>query len=110
MKTSERQARTGAKSNAGASTKSYGRILFENLFSVFNLINIFIAAALLSVGSYKNCLFMIAVISNTLIGIVQEIRSKRVIDKLAIIDQPYAVTVKDGKGAVPRSTRSPRAT
>lgn len=98
---SEEQARqiaeSGGKRHSKRTTKSYRHILFENIFSVFNLINAFIAAALFFVGSYKNCLFMIAVISNTLIGIVQEIRSKRVIDKLAIVDQPYATIVREGK-------------
>ena len=78
-------------------TKSYYRICFENIFSVFNIMNVLIAIALVYVGSYKNCLFMLAVISNTFIGIFQEIRSKRVIDKLSIINQKTVTIVRDGK-------------
>lgn len=78
-------------------TKSYKHILFENIFSVFNLINAVIAAALLYVHSYKNCLFMIAVISNTLIGIVQEVRSKRVTDRLSIVSQRRVTVIRSGQ-------------
>ncbi|MBQ1545982.1 MAG: HAD-IC family P-type ATPase [Clostridia bacterium] len=77
-------------------SQSYKNIIISNIFNIFNLINILIAAALCFVGSYKNCLFMIAVISNTTVGIVQEIRSKRVIDKLSIVGQKTVTVIRDG--------------
>ena len=78
-------------------TKSYKHIFFENIFSIFNFMNIAIAAVLLYVGSIKNCLFMLVVVCNTFIGIIQEIRSKRVIDKLSIINQSTVNVVREGK-------------
>ena len=80
-----------------SSTKSYRHIFFENIFSVFNMINAVIALSLIYVGSFKNCLFMLAVISNTLIGIIQEIRSKRVTDRLSIVSQPTVTLIRSGK-------------
>ena len=79
------------------STKSYKQILFENIFSLFNFINLSIAILLAEVGSVKNCLFMIVVISNTFIGIIQEIRSKRIIDKLSIVNQTKVTVRRDGE-------------
>ncbi len=78
-------------------TKSYSHIIFDNIFSVFNLVNALIAAALIYVGSVKNCLFMLAVILNTFVGIVQEIRSKKTIDKLSIVEQPTVSLIRSGK-------------
>ncbi|SCH10094.1 Probable cation-transporting ATPase F [uncultured Ruminococcus sp.] len=71
--------------NVDVKTKSIKRILVENIFSLFNLINFMLAAVLLVVGSYKNMLFMGVIICNTLIGIIQEIRSKRAVDRLSIV-------------------------
>lgn len=78
-------------------TKSYRHILFENIFSIFNFMNLAIAAVLVYVGSVKNCLFMLVVVCNTFIGIIQEIRSKRVIDKLSIVNQATVNVVREGK-------------
>lgn len=80
-----------------SNTRSYRHILFNNIFSVFNLINAALAAALIYVGSIKNSLFMLAVISNTLVGIVQEIRSKRTIDKLSILNRSAVTAVRSGE-------------
>lgn len=79
------------------STKSYKHIFIENIFSLFNFINLIIAIILLYVGSIKNCLFMLVVVCNTFIGIIQEIRSKRVIDKLSIINQSTVAVIRAGK-------------
>ncbi len=80
-----------------STTKSYKHIFFENIFSLFNFINAAIAVVLLEVGSVKNCLFMLVVICNTFIGIIQEIRSKRVIDKLSIVNQSEVTVIRSGK-------------
>lgn len=78
-------------------TKSIKRILFENFFTLFNFLNLFLALAIFLVGSYKNMLFMIIVIINTAISTIQEIHSKRVIDKLSIIAESKAKVIRDGK-------------
>lgn len=79
------------------STKSYKHILFENIFSLFNFINVIIAVILIYVGSKKNCLFMLVVVCNTFIGIIQEIRSKIVIDRLSIINQSNVTVIRSGE-------------
>lgn len=78
-------------------TKSIKRILFENFFTLFNFLNLFLALAIFLVGSYKNMLFMIIVIINTAISTIQEIHSKRVIDKLSIIAESKVKVIRDGK-------------
>ena len=75
------------RSNRGqeVKTKSKGQIIRENVLTLFNLLNLFLAIAIASVGSYKNLLFMTIVTANTVIGIVQELRSKKMVDKLSIM-------------------------
>lgn len=78
-------------------TKSVGRIFRDNILTLFNLINVILAVMVAITGSYRNMLFMGVVISNTAIGIIQEIRSKRVIDRLSLISAPKARLLRDGK-------------
>ncbi len=77
-------------------TKSYRYIFFENIFSLFNFLNLAIAVVLIEVGSIKNCLFMIVVICNTFIGIIQEIRSKRTVDRLSIVNRTSVSVIREG--------------
>lgn len=82
--------------NVDVKTKSIGRICAENILTLFNIINFVLAATLLAVGSYKNMLFMGVIICNTMIGIIQEIRSKRAVDKLSIVVSEKAEVYRDG--------------
>ena len=74
-------------------TKSIKAIILSNIFTYFNILNLFLAAAIVISGiifgrfwySIKNCLFLGVIISNTTISIVQEIMSKKTIDKLSIL-------------------------
>ena len=77
-------------------TKSIKRIFYDNIFTMFNLINVLLFAALMLVGSYKNLLFIGVVVTNTIIGIVQEIRSKRSVDALTILTQAKVRVLRDG--------------
>ena len=77
-------------------TKKVSRILRENFFTLFNFLNLFLAIAIFAVGSYKNMLFMGIVIINTAISTFQEIRSKKMIDKLAILAESKAKVIRDG--------------
>lgn len=83
--------------NLDVKTKSVKRILFDNIFTFFNLINVVLAVLVLITGSIKNALFMGIILCNTAIGIFQEIRSKRVLDKLLIISAPKARLIRDGE-------------
>ena len=78
-------------------TKSIPRIFADNICTLFNLINVVLAIAVLIVGSYKNLLFMLVIIANIAIGIFQEIRAKRTVDRLSIINQSKAKVVRNGK-------------
>ena len=78
-------------------TKSYSRIIRDNLFTLFNLINVILLACILISGSYKNALFFLVVIWNFLIGTIQEIRVKKTIDKLTLLSLPRVYALRDGK-------------
>ena len=78
-------------------TKSIKRIFIDNICTVFNGINVLLFILLLLVGSYKNLLFIGVVLFNTVIGIVQEIRSKQSVDKLTILTESKLTVLRDGK-------------
>ena len=77
--------------------KSVPRIIADNLFTLFNLLNAALALCLALVGSWRNMLFMGVVISNTLIGTVQEIRARAMINKLRLLDVRLVRTLRGGK-------------
>ncbi len=77
-------------------TKSIGQIVFTNFFTLFNFLNFFLAIAIFFVKSYKNLLFLGVVFCNTLISTVQEIRSKKVIDKLSLLNETKAYVIRSG--------------
>lgn len=78
-------------------TKTIPRIIRDNVFTLFNLLNFLLALAIFAVGSYKNLLFMGIVFCNTLISTIQEIRSKLVIDKLSVITSTKAKVIRNNK-------------
>ena len=78
-------------------SKSVGRIFADNIFTLFNLINVIIAVLVALVGAYRNMLFMGVILCNIAIGIFQEIRSKRIIDRLSVISAPKAHLLRDGE-------------
>ena len=78
-------------------TKSVFKIITDNIFTLFNLLNFILALLIFFVSSYKNLLFMGIVVCNTLISMIQEIRSKRVIDKLSIITSLKSSVIRDNK-------------
>ena len=77
--------------------KTLWQILRENLFTLFNLLNVCLALALLLVGSYRNMLFMGVVISNTLIGTVQELRARNTIRKLQVLSAPTVHVLRENQ-------------
>ncbi len=72
-------------------------IIHENVFTYFNLIFLVLAVLLCMVGSFRNLTFLPVIITNTLIGIVQEIRAKNTLEKLNMLNAPHANVVRDGK-------------
>ena len=83
--------------NASVQSKSYARIFSDNLLTLFNFINLLLAVAVLAVGAYKNALFIGVVLCNAAIGIFQEIRAKRVVDKLSFLSQSQVTVIRDGE-------------
>jgi cation-transporting P-type ATPase E len=77
-------------------TKSIKSIIINNFFTLFNLMNLLLAIAVFSVGEYKNMLFIILVVINTAISTVQEIHSKKIIDKLSLISSAKVHCVRNG--------------
>ena len=76
--------------------KTGAQIVFSNIFTYFNFIFIVFAVVLIIVGSYKSLTFFPIVIFNSLIGIVQEFRAKKVLDKLTIVSAPKATVIRNG--------------
>lgn len=94
----EAQARIAAGEanvDAGVKTRSVGQIVHDNVCTLFNLVNAILALIVLFTGSYKSMLFMVVIVCNTVIGIVQEVRSKRITDKLSIIAGSKAHVLRD---------------
>ena len=73
------------------------KIILRNTLTIFNLVNLILALMIISVGSYKNLLFVLIAIANTLISIVNEIRAKKTIDKLRILSEQQPTVIRDGK-------------
>ena len=78
-------------------SKTTKEIIHENVFTYFNLIFTILAVLLCIVGSFRDLTFLPVIVANTLIGIVQEIRAKRVLDKMTMLNAPHALVVRDGK-------------
>ena len=81
-------------------SKTTKEIIHENVFTYFNLIFVILAILLIMVGSFRDLTFLPVIIANTLIGIVQEVRAKQVLDKLTMLNAPHAAVVRDGKKSV----------
>ena len=78
-------------------TRTYKQIVRENTLTFFNFLNLVLLVLVLLVGSYKNAFFVCIIIINTLIGIAQEIRAKKTIDKLAILTARKSVVIREGQ-------------
>lgn len=85
------------------SGKTYKSIFISNIFTFLNVLTFLVAAALIAVGAeFSQLFFMIIIVANIAIGIFQEIRSKRTVDKLSLITAPTALVMRDGeKKSVP---------
>ncbi|MBE6536986.1 MAG: HAD family hydrolase [Ruminococcaceae bacterium] len=83
-----------AESKAG---KSYLRIIYDNLFTFFNMIWAIVTVVLISIGSYSNLTFLAVVLPNVLIATYQELRAKKTVEKLSVTTDPIATVVRDGE-------------
>ena len=78
-------------------TKSIRSIIISNFFTLFNIMNFVLALLIFLVGAYKNLLFIIIVVLNTLISTIQEIYSKKTVDKLSFLVQSRTKVIREGK-------------
>ena len=92
----ERIADGKVNGNPNPKTKSVKQIVFQNIFTFFNLINVALAVMVFAVGSPKNAMFALVIVFNTGIGIFQEIRAKRIIDRLTLVSAPKASVIRNG--------------
>ena len=77
-------------------TKSVQEIIKGNLFTYFNMVFAVLAVLLIIAGSFRSLTFLPIVLANLLIGIVQELRAKKVLDKLLVLSEPKVLVVRDG--------------
>ena len=78
-------------------TKSASQIIRENVCTLFNLFNVLIAIALALVGAWSNLLFILIIALNTVIGIVQELHAKKLVEQIAVLTAPRAHALRDGE-------------
>lgn len=78
-------------------TRSYWEIIKSNVFTFFNILLTTIGVALMIFNRYSDCFFLFIMLANLIIGIVQEIRSKKMIEKLRLVTAPTARVIRDGK-------------
>lgn len=83
--------------NTTIKTKSVKEIFRTNICTLFNFLNLFLAFLVFLVGSYKNLLFLGTILCNTFIGIIQELKSKRIIDKLSLIVSKKVTVIRNKK-------------
>lgn len=76
--------------------KTTKEIVISNVFTYFNLIFLVITILLIMVGSFRNLTFLPIIIGNTVIGIVQEIRAKKTLEKMSLLNAPRADVIRNG--------------
>lgn len=79
------------------STKTISQIILGNIFTPFNILIFIIAGFLISIQSIKDLTFLVIVLANLIIGIIQEISAKKTIDKLTLISAPTCDVLREGK-------------
>ena len=75
-------------------SRTTGQIVKDNVCTLFNLFNLLIALALAAVQAWSNLFFMAIILLNTAIGIFQEIKAKKLVDKLSLLSLPKAEVVR----------------
>ena len=93
----EERAAKGLNNKASDCTgKTIKQIIISNIFTYFNLIFLILVILLCIAGSFRNLTFLPVIIGNTLIGIFQEIRAKKTLEKMSILNAPHAIVIRNG--------------
>ena len=94
----ERRGRGEANTAVGGTTRSYATILRTNVLSFYNIILFVIGVALLALGRYSDALISVGLgLTNSVISTVQEVRAKRKLDRLQLLDRAPVLAVRDGR-------------
>ena len=92
----ERVAKGQTNVSGERTSRTTGEILRANILTRFNLLLGILLAAILIFGQIQDALFGLVLVANALIGIVQEVRAKRTLDRLAVLNAPRALVVREG--------------
>ncbi|HUF85308.1 MAG TPA: HAD-IC family P-type ATPase, partial [Acidimicrobiia bacterium] len=98
VEVAERVARGETNDTGERTSRTFGEIVRANVFTRFNAILGSMLVVILIAGPLNDALFGIVLVTNTLIGIVQEVRAKRTLDRLAVLSAPRARAIRDGRG------------
>lgn len=79
------------------SSQSVASIILSNVVTYFNAIFFGLAFLVIMVGAYRNLLFLPVVLANIIIGIIQQLRAKKVLDKLSLLDITEYTVIRDGR-------------
>ena len=90
-----RLGKINVKSESG--TKSVGEIVKSNIFTYFNMVFLILGVLLIIAGSYHDLSFIIVLMANAAIGIIQELASKNVLDKLTLVNTPKVIVFRDSR-------------
>jgi cation-transporting ATPase E len=93
----DRVARGLVNDVPSAPTRTIGQIVRSNVLTRFNLLLGSLLAVILVVGPLQDALFGLVIVANTVVGIVQELRAKRTLDRLEVVNAPRARVVRDGR-------------
>lgn len=93
----EREKVNATNQAVDSATKSVREIIKSNVFTYFNLIFAILAVLLIAVGAFRDLTFLPIIVANTCIGIIQEVRSKKVLDDLSLLHTPKAVVIREGQ-------------
>ncbi|MBP3883477.1 MAG: HAD-IC family P-type ATPase [Olsenella sp.] len=94
---SSRVSKGLTNTNTDVKTKSVGRILADHTLTLFNAVNLGMALLVFLTGSYKNMAFVVVVFANLFIGVFQELRAKRMVDKLSILTAKEVRVLRSGE-------------
>jgi cation-transporting ATPase E len=92
----ERRERGETNATSERTSRSVGKILRRNIFTRFNFILGTLLVVILIVGQPQDAVFGIILVSNTMIGMAQELRAKVTLDRLAVLNEPHARVIRDG--------------
>ena len=99
VQAAEREAKGEVNRSSVSTSKTYGQIFTGNVFTLFNAVNFAVFVLIMITGRYINSLFMGVVLSNTVIGIIQEVRAKQTLDKLKSLRRPKRPSSVTGKNS-----------